>query len=96
MEILETIKPMLSDSYADRIRAEYWQLDCRLKKLQMVLLGRNASIPKDNHLNKLLKEQEEVMLEYKTILEERAEIEDIDLAIKIENPFDNLTEDIHK
>ena len=80
----DTIAPMMSGNYQDRMRAEYWQLKVRHEKLAAMIEKHEDGVlpftpicPID-----LLKEQAGEMLRYMQLLEERAEMEDIDLHIR--------------
>lgn len=81
MELLDTIELMKSSDFKDRFRAEYYQLKTRAAKLS-VMLGKYAAgtlefTPKCDI--KLLATQHEFMKAYLHILEERADIEGIEL-----------------
>jgi hypothetical protein len=73
---------MLSDDYKDRFKAEYIQLDIRLKKLQRMmedwdlgLLKFEPTCPKETyHI------QWKAMNDYRNILVTRAKIEGIDIT----------------
>ena len=80
----DTIAPMMSGNYQDRMRAEYWQLKVRQEKLAAMIEKHEAGVlpftpscPID-----LLKEQAGVMLRYLQLLEERAEMENVNLHIR--------------
>ena len=87
MELKETIELMISDDYNDRFRAEYYQLEVRIDKLQTML-----NKYKNNQLDfvpscsyDLLSKQLEAMVQYRDCLLERAIIEDIDGFFKIKS-----------
>ena len=80
LELKETVKIMTSDNYEDRFKAEYLQLRIRIFKLANILnnwenKGFEAKCPED-----LLRRQHKEMVKYMLTLEERAEIEGIDLS----------------
>ena len=80
LDLKETINLMMSDNYEDRFKAEYLQLRIRIFKLANILnnwedKGFEAKCSKD-----LLTRQHKEMVKYMLILEERAEIEGIDLS----------------
>lgn len=81
MLYVETKEAMTSEDYKERFKAEYWQLKHRVFGLGVMLsdwdygqLDFEPTCPKD-----LLESQLKVMESYKTILEERAILEGIDL-----------------
>ena len=81
MELERLIELMKSEEYEDRFRAEYYQLEDRIDKLANML-----EIYKAGTLNftpscsyELLSYQLQTMNAYKRVLEERAEIEGIEL-----------------
>ena len=81
MELERLIELMKSEDYKDRFRAEYYQLEDRIDKL-----GNMLEKYKDGTLNftpscsyELLSYQLQTMNAYKRVLEERAEIEGIEL-----------------
>lgn len=81
MELKDTAELMLSNSYVDRFIAEYWQTKIRIERLHKMIVEARAG-----HLGftprcsvHILEEQERAMREYLTVLEVRAEIEEIDL-----------------
>ena len=81
MDLLDTIELMKSSDFKDRFKAEYYQLKIRTDKLS-VMLGKYAAgtlefTPKCNI--RLLATQYEYMKSYLHILEERADIEGIEL-----------------
>ena len=81
MDLLDTIELMKSDDFKDRFRAEYYQLKIRSDKLS-TMLGKYAAgtlefTPKCGI--ELLTAQHQFMTAYLHILEERADIEGIEL-----------------
>ena len=87
MELKDTIKLMISDDYNDRFRAEYYQLEVRIDKLQTMLEKYKNNkldfVPKCSY--ELLSKQLEAMVQYRDCLLERAIIEDIDKFFKIKS-----------
>lgn len=89
MELNETIEMMSSTNYKERFLAEYSQTKIRYKKLNKFcdeiecakMLGTEE--PKHDCPLELLREQQEYMGLYLSILERRAIIEHIDLHIGI-------------
>ena len=81
LDLTETAELMNSDDFKDRFRAEYYHLFIRLVKLEEMLHkmkdGTLNFTPKCSY--ELLHEQVVYMKQYKRVLEERAEIENIDL-----------------
>lgn len=74
MDLKDTVEMMLSSDYKERFKAEYIQLDIRLKKLRTMLdkynkgeLDFTPDCPSD-----LLEYQYETMKRYLMILEQRA------------------------
>lgn len=84
MELKEDIDLMLSISYKDRFRAEYYELSIRIQKLEKMLDDWNDGLldfkPKCG-IN-MLHEQYVYMKLYRDILAERAKIENIDLSME--------------
>ena len=81
MSLLETIDMMVSRDFKKRTTAEYHQLDIRIRKLE-AMCEKYAAGELDFTPNcslELLQEQLGYMKQYRTILEERAEIEGIEL-----------------
>ena len=77
----ETVEMMTSSDYKERFKAEYYQLEYRIKKLEKMFNDWD-----NGNLNfepvcpsSLLENQFDVMNEYLLILKERAEIEGIEL-----------------
>ena len=83
MELAETIELMQSEDFKERFKAEYWQTKIRHDKLAEMLKKYIAGTldfePKCTET--LLDYQLSVMERYLFMLEERAEIEGIDLNI---------------
>ena len=81
MELKDTIELMISSDYNNRFRAERYQLDIRINKLQAMLEKyRNNQldfVPKCSY--ELLNKQLEAMIQYRNCLLEREIIEDIDI-----------------
>lgn len=82
MNLTDTVELMNGNDFKDRFRAEYFQLSIRLSKLEKMLCEMKAGTltftPKCSY--ELLHEQAVCMNQYKRVLEERAEIENIDLG----------------
>lgn len=77
MELKDTIEDMISDNYIRRYKAEYNQICIRISKLVDYLKYYKAS---DNSIEIELKAQQlNAMIQYKNILELRANIDKIDL-----------------
>lgn len=81
-ELEDTIELMISNDYKDRFKAEYWQLSIRCHKLRDMITKAEANILDFRPQCPLyvLRIQYEEMKEYMTTLQERAEIEGIDLT----------------
>ena len=81
MELERIIELMKSEDYKDRFRAEYYQLEDRIDKLANMLEKYKAGTlnftPSCSY--ELLSYQLQTMNAYKRVLEERAEIEGIEL-----------------
>ncbi len=79
MELKDTTELMLSKSYTDRFRAEYWQTKVRCEKLRKAIVKYDAgtSIFATDCDIQLLREQKAAMEQYLYVLEVRAEKEDI-------------------
>ena len=81
MELKDTIELMKSNDYVDRFKAEYYQLKIRTQKLSDMLKkykeGTLPCTPKCSY--DLLNGQFKAMDMYASYLEERAEIEGIEL-----------------
>ena len=82
MDLKDTCKMMDSADYKERFRAEYAQLTIRYKKLMNMLKGyREGTLsftPSCSY--ELLHEQSVYMKEYLDILDQRAEIESVDVS----------------
>lgn len=81
MELKDTVSLMNSADYKDRFKAEYFQLKVRYGKLKAMLLKHyNGTLEFTPSCPiSLLKEQEQYMRNYLAVLEDRAEIEGINL-----------------
>ena len=84
MELKNTIELMLSNDFKERFKAEYYQLNKRIQKLQNMLDKYKASTlgftPSCSY--EMLYEQLVYMELYREILIKRAEIENIDLSME--------------
>ena len=81
MQIKDTVNLMLSDSYKDRFRAEYFQTKERYQRLHLMIVKNEVGVldfQPDCPLD-LLKRQAKAMGEYLYVLEMRAHLEKIDL-----------------
>lgn len=82
MKLLETVEMMNSSDFKERFKAEYYQLDNRIKGLDNMLgkykEGLLSFKPKCSY--ELLYKQLIFMIEYRNILEQRAMIENIELG----------------
>lgn len=80
MELKDTIELMTSEDYKDRFKAEYWQTKIRYDKLHKMLVRYDAGLLTFEPTNiSLLREQAAAMGRYLYLLEERAELEQIEL-----------------
>lgn len=80
MELKDTIKLMTSEDYKDRFIAEYQQTKIRYDKLHKTLVRHDAGTLSFEPTNiSLLREQAAAMGKYLYLLEERSELEHIDL-----------------
>ena len=81
MELERLIELMKSEDYKDRFRAEYYQLEDRIDKLANMLEKYKAGTlnftPSCSY--ELLSYQLQTMNAYRRVLEERAEIEGIEI-----------------
>ena len=81
MELERLIELMKSEDYKDRFRAEFYQLEDRIDKLSNMLeiykAGTLDFTPSCSY--ELLSYQLQTMNAYKRVLEERAEIEGIEI-----------------
>lgn len=91
MELKDTIELMTSEDFKDRFIAEYAQLAIRYKGLsKMIVAYENGTLkftPKCSI--EILKQQLREMDAYMVTLEERAEIEGIDLEKAMVKKLDN-------
>ena len=91
MDLKDTVDDMLSESYKDRFRAEFFQAKIRYEKLDSMLIKYEAGveygeysyqyqtfIPQCDYV--LLKEQRDAMRQYIHAMALRAVIEKIDLS----------------
>lgn len=91
----DTIKPMVSDDYRERFKAEYMQLAIRQNRSQIFLskiknaVSKGEEEPKHDCPTSLLQAQCKAMDEYRKVLEERAGIEHIDLIMPTPFPIDD-------
>lgn len=76
MDLKDSSKLMLSESYKERFIAEYLQVSCRLKKLENFChkYEKGDLDFKPNCPLTLLQNQVDVMKKYKAILETRAKV----------------------
>ena len=81
MQLKETVPMMESTDYKERFKAEYFQLEIRVNGLRNMLKKyKNGTLTfKPSCSYDLLNGQLKAMELYATYLEERAEIEEIDL-----------------
>lgn len=80
MELKDTIELMTSEDYKDRFIAEYQQTKIRYDKLHKMLVRYDAGTLTFEPTNiSLLREQAAAMGRYLYLLEERAELEQIEL-----------------
>ena len=81
IELVDTSIMMVSESYKERLKAEYYQLDIRTEKLNKMLndwrAGKLKFEPTCDY--GLLFKQFQLMDEYRMILRVRAQIEGIEL-----------------
>ena len=80
-ELKETVDMMVSEDYKERFKAEYYQVKIRLEKLQrMVVKWDDGELPfTPTCPRKIYDGQLHIMHRYIDILEERAQIEGIEL-----------------
>lgn len=82
MELKDTITLMTSEDYKDRFIAEYQQTKVRYDKLHKMLVRYDAGTLNFELTNiSLLREQAAAMGRYLYLLEERAELEQIELYL---------------
>lgn len=81
MELADTIQLMSSDDYKERFKAEYYQTKIRYDKLHKMLVKHDAgTLPFTLSTNAdVLRQQAAAMGNYLYCLEERAELEGIEL-----------------
>ena len=81
MELFDTIELMKAPDYKSRFKAEYYQLDIRCRKLSdMLTKYRNGTLPFTPTCSiEVLSAQLKCMEQYRSILQERAEIEHVEL-----------------
>lgn len=81
MKLDETVKMMNSKDFKERFKAEYLQLKIRMEGLSSMLKKyKEGTLPfKPKCSYELLKSQLDIMEQYARVLEERAEIEEIEL-----------------
>jgi len=81
MDIVETMELMLSSDYKDRFKAEFYQLDIRIKNLQTLLkiweAGDLDFVPMCD--KNMLYRQLSIMTDYRDVLLKRAKLEGIEL-----------------
>lgn len=84
LKLKDTIEMMCSNDYKERFKAEYWQLKIRYERLVSFLKKWDAGeLPfSPDCKRELYNIQICGMRQYLTILERRAEIENIDLTFK--------------
>lgn len=80
-KLSETIELMTSENYDDRLKAEYEQLEIRIQGLAKMLVGYREGtlsfVPKCSY--DLLRGQLRAMENYSSYLQDRAEVEGIEL-----------------
>lgn len=83
MELKDTVDLMLSGNYIDRFVAEYHQLNNRIAELQRKLKGYKEGTLEFtlNCPYNILYTQLDYMEAYRSVLEYRAEVENIDLTL---------------
>lgn len=81
MELKDTVELMTDDSYANRFRAEYYQLSIRIRQLNKYINDINLGLIKDEPKTdiNILRSQLSMMRNYLTILKHRAKVEHIEL-----------------
>lgn len=87
-ELKDTLTQMLSDDYRERFKAEYLQTMIRAQKLDnMIVKYLNGELDFEPATPiKILRTQLDVMIEYLSWLEVRAQIEGIDLSSGVPEP----------
>lgn len=82
MDLRETVEMMLSDKYAERLAAEYYQLEIRYIALAKAIRDYErgeASVEIGCNI-RMLREQLDLMAKYLSVLELRCEIEGVKLC----------------
>lgn len=79
MELKDTIKMMKSNDYKERVRAEYYQLDIRIRKLKSAIISHNEKGFYPTLDVDVCTKQLNAMIEYQNCLEIRAKVDGIDL-----------------
>ena len=77
--LAETVNLMLSNNFKNRLKAEYYQLDLRIKALEKALYKRQDLSNVDDKESNALASQADAMLTYQNILKQRI----LDLGIKL-------------
>lgn len=77
MELADTVKLMNSLEWEGRLKAEYWQLKLRIKKLENAML--NDRVPHEHE--RIFQEQLNGMRSYMDALKKRIEIYDLNSYI---------------
>lgn len=81
IRLQNTVHFMCSNDYIERFKAEYFQTLIRYRKLLEIVFNYGHLPFKPKSSLEILKRQLEVMCEYLNVLEDRAEIEGIDLSL---------------
>lgn len=79
LELRNTVRPMLSNNYKDRIIAEFWQTFIRYRKLCNALNGWHYTINCGSPNRNEIEELGIIMADYLHLILKRAVKEDIDL-----------------
>ena len=74
-ELKDTVEPMLSNNYKERLKAEYYQVKIRFTDLKDALENAVFTVEQKD----LLQSQAEYMFNYLNVLERRAKLEQIEL-----------------
>lgn len=74
-ELKDTVEPMLSNDYKERLKAEYYQVKIRFTDLKDALENAVFTVEQKD----LLQSQAEYMFNYLNVLERRAKLEQIEL-----------------
>ena len=77
MELKDTVDLMLSEDYKNRVKAEYYQLKIRIEKLEAAIKGYDSGEVNLDAPPELFRQQLDYMINYKSILEQRASYEGI-------------------